>query len=326
MKIIPLAFDSFGVRSMCTLLETGRLKLLIDPGVALGPTRYGLGPTGEEWKALELSRSLIMEAAGRADVAAVTHYHYDHHPFPEDGEMYEACFRGKVVLAKDRRKNLNLSGKRRGALFEERAAPLAGRLEWADGREFEEGERIEFSPAVWHGDVGSRVGTVTMLYVEKGGFLFGSDAQSLADPEALRWVLEKNPEFMILDGYPTLFVGWRMSQKAFEASAENLKRAVGETQAETILLEHHLLRDLNYREKMKGVFELAERKGKRLLSAAEFLGLENLFLEAWRRELSEGKRKAEVEEYYRRLCRVVGVPFSSVRGRRGGKGGLEQSG
>ena len=152
-----------------------------------------------------------------------------------------------------------------------------------------------------------------MVYVEKGGFLFGSDAQSLADPEALKWVLEKNPEFMILDGYPTIFVGWRMSQKAFEASLENLKRAVEETQAETILLEHHILRDLNYKEKMEAVFKAAERKGKRLLSAAEFLGLENFFLEAWRRELSEGKRRVEVEEYYKKLCSKVGVAFSSLK-------------
>ncbi|MEM2205342.1 MAG: hypothetical protein QXF20_03270 [Candidatus Hadarchaeales archaeon] len=313
MRVLPLAFDSMGVRSMCTFLEVGKLKLLIDPGVALGPTRYGLGPTKEEWKALELSRALIMEAAGRAKAVAVTHYHYDHHPFPEDGEMYERCFGGKMVMAKDRRKNINLSGKKRGALFEERVIRVTDRLEWADGREFEVGERVEFSPAVWHGDVGSKVGTVIMVYVEKGGFLFGSDAQSLADPEALKWVLEKNPEFMILDGYPTIFVGWRMSQKAFEASMENLKRAVEETQAETILLEHHILRDLNYKEKMEAVFKAAERKGKRLLSAAEFLELENFFLEAWRKELSEGKRRVEVEEYYKKLCSKVGVAFSSLK-------------
>jgi len=315
MKVLPLAFDSLGVRSMCTLVETGKLRLLLDPGVALGPTRYGLGPTPEEWRALELSRALIMEVAKRAEVVAVTHYHYDHHPFPDDLEMYRACFGGKVVLAKDRKKDINPSGRKRGALFEERAAPLVKRLEWADGREFEMGERILVSPPVWHGDVGSRVGRVVMVHVERGGFLFGSDAQGLADPEALKWVLERNPEFMILDGYPTLFVGWRMSQAAFEASKENLKRAVGETDAETILLDHHLLRDLRYREKMEDVFSLAERKGKRLVSAAEFLGLENLFLEAWRKELSEGKRKVEVEGYYRRLCEKVEIPFSSLAGK-----------
>ena len=43
-RIVPLAFDSFGVRSMATFVETDDLKVLIDPGVALAPVRYGLEP------------------------------------------------------------------------------------------------------------------------------------------------------------------------------------------------------------------------------------------------------------------------------------------
>ncbi len=35
MKITPLAFDSFGTRSMSTFVETKDVKILIDPGVAL---------------------------------------------------------------------------------------------------------------------------------------------------------------------------------------------------------------------------------------------------------------------------------------------------
>jgi predicted metallo-beta-lactamase superfamily hydrolase len=30
-RIVPLAFDSFGVRSMATFVETDDLKILIDP-------------------------------------------------------------------------------------------------------------------------------------------------------------------------------------------------------------------------------------------------------------------------------------------------------
>ena len=308
MDVLPLAFDSFGVRSMSTLLRSGKLRLLIDPGVALGPTRYGMGPTDAEFEALDYSRQMIMEAAGQADAVAVTHYHYDHHPFPDDSEMYGRCFGGKLVMAKDRTKNINQSGRSRGKIFEENASPHAERIEWADGRTFEVGgTEISFSPAVWHGDVGSRVGTVVMVYVEKGGFLFGSDAQSLADPAALDWVLKKNPEFMILDGYPTIFIGWRMSQKSFEASKENLKRAIAETSAEKVILDHHILRDVNYREKMRDVFELAERKGKEVLSAAEFLGMENFFLEAWRKEIAEGKRRVDVRKFYSDLVRRLGL-------------------
>jgi len=302
---------------MSTLLECGKLRLLIDPGVALGPTRYGMGPTEEEFEALDYSRQVIMEAAERANAVAVTHYHYDHHPFPDDLEMYERCFGGKPVMAKDRQRNINQSGKQRGRIFEENAARHAERIEWADGRTFQVGGvEISFSPAVWHGDVGSRVGTVVMIYVERCGFLFGSDAQSLADPAALEWVLEHNPEFMILDGYPTIFVGWRMSQKAFEAASENLKRAIAETQADEVILDHHILRDVNYREKMRGVFELAERKGKKLMSAAEFLGLENFFLEAWRKEIAEGSRKVDVREYYCELLGKLGVKLDLRRSAR----------
>lgn len=308
MKVLPLAFDSFGVRSMSTFLECGKLGLLIDPGVALGPTRYGLGPTDAEFEALDYARQLIMHVAERADAVAVTHYHYDHHPFPDDSEMYKRCFGGKLVMAKDRRNNINHSGKVRGKIFEDNAVHHAKKIEWADGKTFDvEGVEISFSPAVWHGDVGSKVGTVVMVYIEKCGFLFGSDAQSLADPAALDWVLKQNPEFMILDGYPTIFVGWRMSQKSFETANENLKRAIAETQAEEVVLDHHILRDINYREKMKSVFETAERKGKRILSAAEFLGLENFFLEAWRKEIAEGKREVDVKKYYEELLEKIGI-------------------
>jgi len=309
-KVLPIAYDSFGVRSMSTFVSIGGLRVQIDPGVALGPTRYGLGPTEAELKALELSRGKIMEVSREADVSIVTHYHYDHHPFPDDEEMYRSCFEGKLVLAKDRTKNINYSGKKRGAIFESKAKGLAGEIEWADDRDFEvKGVHISFSPAVWHGEVGSKVGTVVMAYLERGkdSFLFGSDAQNLADPAALRWVLEKDPKFMILDGYPTIFLGWRMSRESFDRSKENLKRAIEETRAKTIILDHHILRDVKYREKVEDVLELAEDLKKKLVSAAEFYGLENFFLEAWRRDIARGEKKVDVEGYFSELFRAMKI-------------------
>ena len=304
MKIFPVAYDSFGVRSMATFVKVGKLKIFIDPGVALGPSRYGLGPSKAEFLALEICRKKIMEVAEKCKVILVSHYHYDHHPFPDDLEMYERCFKGKFVIAKDIRKNINLSGKKRGKIFEERVKDLAEKLEWGDGKKFEFGKvKIEVSEAVWHGEVGSKVGKVVMFYLEKGkdSFLFGSDAQSLADPAALKWVIEKNPKFMILDGYPTIFVGWQMSKKSFELATQNLKKAIEKTQAKTIILEHHILRDLKYKEKIKEVFEVARKLKKKILTAAEFYGQENLFLEAWRKDLHQGKMKVEVEKFLKRI-------------------------
>ena len=52
MKIIPIASDSLGVRSMATYVETKDCKILIDPSAALGPKRYGLPPHNKELEAL----------------------------------------------------------------------------------------------------------------------------------------------------------------------------------------------------------------------------------------------------------------------------------
>src|SRR5436853_585901 len=44
MRVIPLAAESLGVRSMATYVEAGDLGILIDPGATLAPTRWGLPP------------------------------------------------------------------------------------------------------------------------------------------------------------------------------------------------------------------------------------------------------------------------------------------
>jgi hypothetical protein len=36
MAVEPLSFDSMGTRSMCTYVETGDVRIVIDPGVSLG--------------------------------------------------------------------------------------------------------------------------------------------------------------------------------------------------------------------------------------------------------------------------------------------------
>jgi len=308
LKILPIAYDSFGVRSQCTLVVTDDLKILIDPGVALGPRRYGLPPTEPELKALELARKKIIEIGKIADVTIVTHYHYDHHPFPGDEEMYEACFKGKIVIAKDIKNNINYSGKRRGKLFESKVKELSDELIWGDGKSFKFGSvSVKISPAVWHGDVGSRVGRVFMVYLSDGSgdFLFGSDAQSLADPEAMRWFIKMDPSIATLDGYPTIFVGWRMSIKSFEKALSNLGMAIKSTKVFKIILDHHIVRDIDYKDKIKPIIDLASSLNKKILTAAEYYDVKNFFLEAWRKKIKNGEIKVDVESYYKNLFKKL---------------------
>ena len=63
MKVVPMASDSLGVRSMATYVETQDCKILIDPSVALGPKRYELPPAEQEIMALEKTKNKIARTA-----------------------------------------------------------------------------------------------------------------------------------------------------------------------------------------------------------------------------------------------------------------------
>ena len=89
MKIIPIASDSLGVRSMATYVETKDCKILIDPSAALGPKRYGLPPSREEQEVLFKTKIKIAELAEQCNVLIISHYHYDHY------DPNEVFYKGK---------------------------------------------------------------------------------------------------------------------------------------------------------------------------------------------------------------------------------------
>ena len=263
-------------------------------------------PTSQEYRALELARERIIRACKTADIVVVTHYHYDHHPFPRDDEMYDECFTGKIVLAKDIRNNINYSGRKRGRFFESRIKDIVESLEWSDGKNYKfDSVRIQVSPAVWHGEVGSKVGMVVMVLIEDvetgERFLFGSDAQNLADPVALEWALKADPDIAFVDGFPTIFLGWRMKLESFERSLNHLKKFISHSSVKKVVVDHHIVRDLYYKEKMENIYRFAHSIRKEVVTAAEFIGLNNFFLEAWRKEIRMGIRKVNVEEFYNQI-------------------------
>src|SRR5262245_65841805 len=98
MRYMPLSVASLGGRSMATYLETGALRLLIDPAATLAPRRYGLGPAPEEEEALARARLRIEAYAVRATHVAVSHFHADH--VSADPALYA----GRHVWVKDPRR------------------------------------------------------------------------------------------------------------------------------------------------------------------------------------------------------------------------------
>jgi len=55
----------------------------------------------------------------------------------------------------------------------------------------------------------------------------------------------------------------------------------------TTVLGHHILRDEQWRSHVKPVFDVATENGNKVLTAAEYLGKDNNFLEYHRREFFE---------------------------------------
>ncbi|MGB9676373.1 MAG: MBL fold metallo-hydrolase [Candidatus Bathyarchaeales archaeon] len=281
-RIVPLAFDSFGVRSMATFVETDDLRVLIDPGASLAPLRYGLEPHPLEWQRLDEAWETIKRFAEDADVLVVTHYHYDHHD-PDYPELY----RNKTLFIKNPTENINRSQKGRAAFFLEAIRGMPKKLEIADGRSFQFGKTtIKFSKAVCHG-TNPRLGYVAEVNIKCDGesFLFTSDVEGPSLDEQISFILEEKPDILFVDGPMTYMLGYRYSFKSLEISNSNLVKAVKQTRVHTLVLDHHFLRDLNYKLRIKPVYEEAEKRGVKVLTAAEFCGRKIEMLEALRKEL-----------------------------------------
>lgn len=103
MELRPVWFDSLGAKSMCVLVRTPDLSLLIDPGAAIMQPGY---PAPDELKVyyLALAQLALQRAAAEATHIAITHYHYDHFR-PDMPELYT----GKTLWIKDPNRWINRS-------------------------------------------------------------------------------------------------------------------------------------------------------------------------------------------------------------------------
>ncbi|MBS7643692.1 MBL fold metallo-hydrolase [Candidatus Bathyarchaeota archaeon] len=293
MKIVPIAFDSLGTRSMCTFVETDDCKILVDPGVALAPSRYGLPPHAFEWQRLNDHFNRIQKYAGKADVIIITHYHYDHHTVSATG-LYE----DKVLYIKHPTEWINFSQRERASYFLSEIGGRPKRLECSDGKEFQHGKtKIKFSNPVCHG-TNPRLGYVTEVSISCGGekILFTSDVEGPSLPDQTQFILGEKPDIVILDGPMTYMLGFRYSWKSLQISIENMVKIIRETPAHTLMLEHHFIRDLQYKSRIKPVYDVAGDKGVKVITAAEYLGCSVEMLEARRRELYKKYPQAKSTE------------------------------
>ncbi len=296
IKVVPLADESLGVRSMCTYVETPDLKILLDAGVSLGPNRFGFPPHPREYEAIAECREKIAEAAEKVEVITLSHYHFDHHtPSYVDWfcnwsspDVARQIYEGKLVLVKSYREKVNFSQRRRGWMFKKTGGKHAKRLEIADGKTFEFGDtHVKFSEPVFHGPANSALGWILMSSIEydEEKMLFASDVQGPMCDVTLETILAEGPQLIIIGGPPVYLAGFRVKEEHIALGMQNLEKIV--MSVPVVVLEHHLLRDGGWKESSQSVFDAAKKFDHDVVTAAEFVGREDNLLEFRRRRLFE---------------------------------------
>jgi predicted metallo-beta-lactamase superfamily hydrolase len=307
MKVIPLAAESLGVRSMATYVEVGRTGILIDPGATLAPSRYGLPPSEDEWEALRRANDRISAYAARSSFVFVSHYHEDH--FRSD----PATYAGRLVLAKDPRRMIVGKQAQRGeALW--KALDGQARVERADGARRREADlELCVSSPLPHGIDGSPFGSVLALTIvdpaERERFVFASDLQGPASAVAAAYLIQQRPTLLYLSG-PVSYLEREVGRDSIERAIGHLLRVVEATGCR-VIMDHHALRDAAFAERFARLWETG-----RVVTAATYLGLPDAPLESRRNRAFAATRKPPAR---------VGVPRAKMNDRaprRFAKGGF----
>lgn len=283
LRVKIVGADSFGSRSMATVVDAGGVKIFIDPGVSFAPRRYGLPPHPLELKRLEEIREHIYRELEDTDIVVITHYHYDHYLYRSDEAEF---YRGKVLLVKHPTHDINASQRIRAhrLLMRNRVVELAKEVVYIDNSVYvvDRGLEIRGSPPMPHGPDTTKLGYVVMVVTRccDSSFVHASDIQGPISSRPLAILRDWHPDIVFLSGPPTYFDGYKIDVKSVKKGLENLKMLCNLAR-DMVIADHHFARDKEYPKHL----EKLRASCKRILSAAEFMGVSYEPLEALRKEL-----------------------------------------
>lgn len=299
IEIIPIAAESLGVRSLCTMVRTPDVSILLDPSAALAK-RYALEPHPLEYQALRNALVEIHAYAREASILSISHYHYDHIRPGFENCLYnlstrderKEMFTDKTVYAKDNRENINASQRRRGYYFLKDVQPVIREIQWADRRSYHIGNTtITYSHPLPHGSHDSPLGFILATTIEYSGsrFLFAPDIQGPTSKDTLSYILDIAPQLAILGG-PPLYLNQFSTGNAHLAFYSLSLLAVA---IPTLVVDHHNMRGGDWESWSLPLHKRSEEVGGRLLSFAELAGKEEQRLELQRKQLYQDSPPSE---------------------------------
>jgi hypothetical protein len=93
----------------------------------------------------------------------------------------------------------------------------------------------------------------------------------------------EKPDVLMVGGPPFYLEGFKVDSAQVQRGLENLQGIV-EVVPVTVV-EHHALRDAQWQKRVAPLYDAAAQAEHRLVTAAEFAGVENVFLESKRKQL-----------------------------------------
>jgi hypothetical protein len=179
-------------------------------------------------------------------------------------------------------------------MFQRFIKRLGSICQTGDGASFEYGgTKVKLSKPVPHGEEESGLGWVIMTTIESGEekIMHASDVQGPMSTRTANMILKEKPKLLILGGPPAYLAGTKVKTAAIQKGLRNAAKIA--TKVPTILFEHHVLRSENWREETKVVYDAGLQAGNRILTAAEYVGLQPDLLESIRPRLYEAHPPSE---------------------------------
>jgi len=278
MKIEIVGAESLGVRGLCCFVTTKNQKILIDPGIALGYTRYKLLPHPLQVAVDERIQKKIIKAWSQATDIVISHFHGDHIPLV-NANPYQLNIEKIAVLNPKARIWAKLSHLSPTEKKRAESLSLALNKNLIPAEEIEQGV-FHFSKAVPHGKADNNLETVMMTKIEEDSvFVHASDIQLLND-ESVSQIVSWKPDIVLASG-PPLYLSILSKDQIRKAwyNASMLSEKV-----DTLIIDHHLLRDDTG---IQWLRKLSLKSNKNILCGADFMNRPRMLLEARRKHLYE---------------------------------------
>ncbi|MDY6777776.1 MAG: MBL fold metallo-hydrolase [Candidatus Nanohaloarchaea archaeon] len=272
MQFEPVAFDSMGVKSSCFLIEAGNDRLIVDPGVSIESDSFPLSESRRLYLRSTMNHK-VKKKAKTADAAVISHYHYDHYTQEPDRKVYGR----KELYVKHPEQDINDEQRERAVTLLDEVEDVADQIEYADGRSFYfDAFSLKFGDPFWHGAANTGMGQVIPLVVEENAsgrkLLYTSDMDGPVEDEATQWIIDEEPDVLVLNGAPTYMLDFVLDYEEYAKAVLNLVDIIEEVTPSKIILDHHLLRDYRYEDLYRVAFEAANANGVTMHTAAEEQG------------------------------------------------------